>query len=253
MKGSAINYLCILLVSAFTLSTAGVSKAEVPQHQLFNAVLQNHVKQGHVDYAGIQKDSRFTNYLSYLAVTNPENFSNKDQQLAFWINAYNALAIKGIIDGKSPKKLIGRYKFFISTKYDLAGQKVSLDHLEKNIIIPFDEPLIHFAIVCASASCPKLSSTAYNEENLYEMMKANLRDFVNNPAKNQIEATNKTIKVSKIFDWFKDDFAAKAGSVQRYIAPYIADQELAAKLQADHFKVKHLKYDWSLNGTAPTK
>jgi len=242
-----------LILSAVVNAANANAIASDVLHQPFDAVLKAHVDNGRVNYAGIQQDSRFTDYITYLEQAKPRQLKTNNEQLAFWINAYNALSIKGIIDGKSPKSLLGRYKFFISTKYLLAGEMTSLDDLEKKIIIPYKEPLIHFAIVCASASCPKLLSTVYTAENLQQQMLMNAKSFVSDFNKNQLDVDAKKIRLSKIFKWFKDDFSEKSGSVQQYIADLVQDPELADKLRNDSFKVKYLSYDWSLNGTPPIK
>lgn len=218
-------------------------------HQGFDAVLKDHVTDGQVDYTSIQQDSRFHNYLSAIQNINPKNFATKQQQLAFWINAYNALAIKGIIDNLSPSSLFGRYSFFKSTNYKVAGQTINLDDLEKKIIIPFEEPRIHFAIVCASASCPKLRSEAYLASRLNEQLETNTYEFLNNENKNQFNSNKKVAKVSKIFDWFTDDFEKHSGSVQKYIAQYVDNKALKIALSNESYKIKYLKYDWQLNGT----
>jgi hypothetical protein len=117
--------------------------------------LQAYVRDGQVDYAAIQTDDRFQAYIDYLETADPETLATRDEKLAFWINAYNALAIKGVLDGLSTGSLLARVGFF-SADYSLAGRSIDLYDLEHEIIIPFGEPRIHFAIVCASASCPKI-------------------------------------------------------------------------------------------------
>jgi len=248
------TYILLSFVAVLFSITVNASAIESDKaHQPFDAVLKAHVSDGHVNYAGIQQDSRFNDYIAYLEQAQPRQLATDTEQLAFWINAYNALSIKGIIDGKSPKTLVGRYKFFISTKYPLAGEMTSLNDLEKKIIIPYNESLIHFAIVCASASCPKLLSEAYTAENLQQQMIGNAKAFLNNAEKNQLDVNAKKIHLSKIFKWFKKEFSEKSGSVQQFIAPFIQDEALVSKLQNDGFKVKYLDYDWSLNGTPPIK
>lgn len=249
------------LFAAITLSVATLfsplsqaeSFASDQKHDSFDQMLNAYVKDGVVNYPKFQKDSRFDAYLDFIAHAKPRTLATEEEQLAFWINAYNALSIKGILDGKSPKSTFGRYGFFIGTKYEVAGEKISLNTLEKKVIIPYGEPRIHFAIVCASASCPKLTSEAYTAEKLDQQLTDNAIDFLNNTKKNQINLDSKVIKVSKIFDWFDKDFADHSGSVQQYIAQFIQDDALKTKLSDKAYKVKHLKYDWSLNGIAPAK
>lgn len=220
--------------------------------KLFDKTLQTHVNDGHVNYAGIQKDPGFPVYIEYLRQINPDKLNTDREKLAFWINAYNALSIKGIIDGLSPSTFFGRRKFFRSAEYEVGGKALTLDTIEKEIIASFNDPRFHFAIVCASASCPKLLSEAYTAEKLDEQFDKNTRDFLNNPNKNRFDNEKNLARLSKIFDWFAKDFENHSGSIQKYIAPYINDPNLATKLKNETVKIKFLKYDWSLNGEPPT-
>ena len=219
-------------------------------HQLFDDVLQAHVQAGKVNYPAIKQDQRFNDYITYLASANPETFTSRDEKLAFWINAYNALAIKGILDGLSPGSFFSRITYFKSTDYQLAGREINLYDLERDIIIPFNEPRIHFAIVCASASCPKLISEAYTAEKLESQLETNTRSFINNGSKNMFDVEKKQASISKIFDWFPEDFSKHSGSVQKYLANYAENPEVARLLADEQFRIKHMKYDWSLNGVS---
>ncbi len=219
-------------------------------HQPFDEVLQNHVSDGKVDYPAIADDARFADYIKQLQAE-PPGITTREGRLVYWINAYNALAIKGILDGKSPSSLFGRYRYFKSDTYRVGGKEINLYDLERDILIPMGEPRIHFAIVCASASCPKLLSEAYTPEKLEQQLELNTRIFINDTSRNRFDRENKVAHLSKIFDWFEEDFEKHSGSVQRYVARHIEDPELAKELQNDAYKVKHLKYDWSLNGVPP--
>lgn len=218
-------------------------------HSLFDTVLRNNVIDGKVNYAGIAADPGFFDYLEKLEV--PPRFSTREMELAYWINAYNALAIKGILDGQSPDSLFGRYFYFKSTKYKVGGREINLYDLEREILIPMHEPRIHFAIVCASASCPKLLSSAYTAGKLEQQLESNARDFINDPTRNRFDREWKVAYLSKIFDWYAEDFEKQSGTVQRYLARYIDDPGLAKELETDSYEIKYLKYDWSLNGSAP--
>ena len=215
-------------------------------HDKLNQVLKTHVKAGVVDYDGINGDQRFFQYLDVLASTNPDDFSTDHEKLAFWINAYNALAIKGIIDGSSPGSFFGRIGYFKTTNYLVGGRKINLYDLERDVIIPFDEPRIHFAIVCASLSCPKLVSEAYVASRLGEQLQNGAVDFINDPAKNEFDTDRRVAKLSKIFEWFEGDFEKHSGSVQKYVSQFLKDPKLAGAV--DSYPIKHLKYDWNLNG-----
>ena len=219
----------------------------------FAGLLRDNVSAaGAVNYPGIKADPRLAEYLGYLAAADPDSFATNQQRLAFWINAYNALAIKGILDGLSPDGLFARVIFFRTTDYTLAGREINLYDLERDIIIPFNEPRIHFAINCASASCPILGAAPYVADRLEPQLEAAARAFINDPAKNRFDLAANTASISKIFDWFQADFERAAGSVQKYLASYVADPEAAARLAQDGFELRYLDYDWSLNG-APVR
>ena len=220
-------------------------------HQPFDEVLVAHVTNGSVNYAGIADDPRFDSYIDRLAATNPQQLSDRKARLAYWINAYNAFAIKGIIDGGSPSSFFGRIGYFKNGTYNAGGKDINLYDLERDVLIPMNEPRIHFAIVCASMSCPLLISEAYTAEKLDQQLEANAREFINDERKNRFDRQAKIAHLSKIFDWFDKDFEEHSGSVLRYVAQYVDDPELAAALERGDYRVKHLRYDWSLNGTPP--
>jgi hypothetical protein len=219
-------------------------------HADFDAILKTSVDDGYVDYPRIAADPRFPDYVEALAAPLPADAS-RDEQLAFYINAYNALAIRGILDGQSPSSLLGRYKYFKGTEYDVGGQHMNLYDLERKVIIPFGEPRIHFAIVCASASCPPLRAEAYTAERLEAQLEEQARAFLTDTSKNYFEPDRRRARLSRIFDWFPEDFAGHSGSVQQYIAQYVTDPGIAAALRVQDYKIKYLKYDWSLNGIEP--
>ena len=240
------------LVASLLLFVATSSAAMQSQNAMdeFDRVLREHVNNGFVDYPAIGRDLRFSRYIDYLAEADPEAFSTEAEKLAFWINAYNALAIQGILDGLSPDGFFGRVAFFATTDFRLAGRDITLYDLEHDIIIPFAEPRIHFAIVCASASCPILQSEAYRAETLDEQLDRAARQFINDESKNQFNDELRIANLSKIFDWFDADFEKHAGSVANYLKPYVDQDSHRQTLASPDLYIRHLDYDWSLNGKA---
>ena len=166
--------LLSLLVLAAGCSTVPASfkpsnpiSPEQFSHKIFDELLQTHVSDGVVDYPAIRTDARFAMYLSQLDRLDPNAFMTRNEQLAFWINAYNAFAIKGILDGYSPMTYWGRYRYFIGKDYRIGGETINLYDLERQVLIKqFREPLMHFAIVCASMSCPKIQPWTYEPNRL---------------------------------------------------------------------------------------
>ncbi|MBI5777396.1 MAG: DUF547 domain-containing protein [Nitrospirae bacterium] len=218
-------------------------------HRAFDEVLQAHVKDGVVDYPSVAKDARFPAYLDQLNRVDPNALPDRRHRLACWINAYNAFAIKGILDGYSPLSLIGQWRYFIARTYPVGGESITLYDLEKKVLIPdFREPRIHFAIVCASQSCPKLRSQAFMADQLDAQLEENARAFINDLSKNRFDREQHVAYLSKIFEWFEPDFRTHAESLLNYVRRYVNDPELAADLAMQPYRIEFLEYDWRLNG-----
>jgi hypothetical protein len=220
-------------------------------NSLYADLLSKYVKDGVVNYQGFKnEEDRLDAYLKVLEQTDTSKL-HRDEQLAFYINTYNATTIKLIL-GAYPEitsiwDLGGRFfnKPFDKEIVRIEGKTISLDDLEHGIIrTRFEEPRVHFAVNCASKSCPPLISEPYQGSALDHQLTAATRAFLNDPQKNYLDG--KKLYVSKIFKWFKEDFTS--GVVSFFIQ--FADEELKGKLveNRDKIKVKHLDYDWSLNG-----
>ena len=221
-------------------------------HDLFDQTLREHVTDGVVNYPGYESDPRLTRYLKQLNRLDPTALPSKRDRLVLWINAYNAFAIKGIVDGYSPKSWAGKYKYFVSRDYMVGGSEINLYSMERDILIArFREPRIHFAIVCASRSCPQLRSWAYSTDRIEQQLDESARLFINDPTRNLFDRDRKIAYLSKIFDWFSEDFIGHSGSLTKYVAQYVNDPQLAQDLMSETYKVKFLEYDWNLNGMAP--
>jgi hypothetical protein len=253
MKG-LWQFFVVCFVSCFVfLNLPGLSwPADTVDHSLYADLLKKYVRDGVVNYQGFKdEEKRLDAYLMVLEGIDTGALS-RNEQLAFYINAYNASTIKLILSGypgvKSIWDLGGRIfnRVFSKKVVRIEGKTISLDDLEHGIIRPrFKEPRIHFAVNCASRSCPPLISEPYQGRLLDAQLDASTRAFLNNPQRNYLEDNN--FYVSSIFKWFGEDFNDDViGFFLRF-----ADTELKAKLMAhrDKIKVKYLDYDWSLNGT----
>ncbi len=239
-------FLTSVLACGGTIASAQSLEAVIDWTR-WDAILHENVMDGRVDYDGIAADPGFTATVADIANA---DLAGHDRRflLAFSVNAYNVLAVKGILDGHSPASSFGKLRFFYRDKYTVAGELLSLHAFENEHIRTLEEPRIHFAIVCASASCPPLRSEAYVPQRIDEQLDDNARLFLNDSAKNSYDLDSGVARVSKIFKWFAEDFETAAGSVPRYIAPFVDDEEVAAALRDDLFELRYLKYDWSLNG-----
>jgi hypothetical protein len=229
-------------------------------HSAFTDLLQAYVDDaGMVDYAGLKAahDDALAPYLQMLAETDPSSL-DEAERLAFWINAYNALTLKLIIDhypvetirsitpagGPTVPRLNDPWHVKVG---EVGGQTRTLDEIEHDIIrARFDEPRIHFALVCAAVSCPRLRREAFVGARLDAQLDDQARTFLHAASKNQIPATDETIRLSRIFSWFEGDFGEGTDAVQRYLAPYF-DGAVQAKLSSAAYEVDYLDYDWTLN------
>ena len=221
-------------------------------HRGFDEALRGAVQEGLVNYPALQADPAFAAYLAQLDQIDPLSLPSEGERLAFWINAYNAFAIKGILDGESPRPYVGWYRYFKIRGYRVGGVTLNLYNLEHEILRKqFREPRVHFAIVCASTSCPKLQSWAYRSDRLNEQLDEAARMFVNDPSRNRFDRQHKIAYLSKIFDWFEEDFVAGAGSIQKFVSQYVNDADLARDLATMPYRIEFLEYDWSLNGVPP--
>lgn len=241
--------LCMIVLLTGLSLVWDASQAAGPDHSAFDAVLLRNVQRGFVDYAGINADPAFARFLTSLDDTRAEDLDGGPARLAFLINAYNAFAIRGILDGYAPSSWLASYTYFKRRKYPLMGQPVSLRDLETRQLIPEGDPRIHFAIVCASISCPRLSSRAYIPEKLEEQLDVATRAFINDSTRNRYDVQRKIAFVSRLFDWYGEDFTRAAGSVQKYISAYVSDPATAALLATDGFELRFIPWDRELNGT----
>ena len=159
---------------------------------------------------------------------------------------------EAIWNGRRSRKLPSDIQDIARRKLRQLNRTINLYDLERQVLIKqFQEPLIHFAIVCASASCPKLQSWTYDPDQLNVQLDRVARDFINDPTRNRFDRKKKVASISMIFKWFHDDFSRAAGSVLTYITRYVSDPELVQDLMQSDYRIEYLNYDWSLNGIPP--
>jgi len=241
-------FLVSVALPVWGASAEGHGLQAVIEWSAWDRVLRSHVVDGRVDYESIAGDPAFAATVVSVAAADLEGH-DEDSVLAFYINAYNMLAVQGVLNGRSPESSFGKLRFFFRDKYTVAGEKLSLNALEHKRIRPLGEPRIHFAIVCASASCPPLRSEAYVPSQLDDQLDDNARKFVNDSDKNRIDPASGVAEISKIFKWFAEDFEAASGDIQSYLAEFVDDDDNAEALRQQAYKLRYLPYDWSLNGS----
>ena len=242
---------------------AGNASSKPIDHTIFNSLLQKHVtSEGFVNYKGFIQDSvQFNQYLTLLKANHPnKEYWSREEQLAYWINAYNAFTIK-LIMNHYPVKSIKDIKNgipFINSVWDIKFIKIEdktydLNNIEHDIIRKeFNEPRIHFAVNCASYSCPQLRNEAFVAERLEEQLEEQAKSFFNDVRRNKIISEDK-IMLSNILKWYSTDFTNKGlfsrvfggkGRSEKlidYVNPYVS---IDISQDAD---IEFIEYRWDLN------
>ncbi len=247
-----------------TVGARADSAAQIPveqiDHAAWDALLQKYAdNQGFVNYAAWKASAddqqRLSSYLELLSRARIEPRSPRAAQIAFWINAYNALTIYGILREyptssirNHTAKLFG-YNIWKDLQLLVGGQPYSLEDIEHQILRKMGEPRIHFAIVCASIGCPRLLNRAYTADQLDAQLGANAAHFFADPTKFRVDTANRIVYVSPIFDWFGSDFGPDPVAQIQSVLPYLP-QSARSFVQAGGFRVKFLDYDWGLNDQA---
>ena len=251
MKKRILNHTCIIttfLVMGI-LGAPETSPASTVNHKIWADLLGKYVKPAGVDYSGFKaEEARLDQYLKVLEDTDPGKLS-RNEQFAYYINAYNAWTIKLILSGYPGVKSIKDFGTILKSPWQrkwvrINDEIITLDDVEHKILRPrFKDPRVHFAINCSAASCPPLRPEPYRGQTLDQQLDDSTRSFVNDENSYRLDGNN--LFVSRIFKWFSEDFSDGAlGFYLKY-----AEGNLKEKLatQKDTFKVKYLHYDWSLN------
>ncbi len=271
--GAIIAALAITSGSAAT-RTAGAEPAlgaQLPGHGEFSEVLAAVVGESGVAYQRLAVDPSGLNaYIARLEATDPSTVQNAapSDQLAFWINAYNACMLKRVVDNYPIERAGGVLRIrnaaagrpansvwqipdvFTGDHCPVAGAVRSQDEIEHEIIRPMGDPRIHFAINCAAVSCPPLIPQAYVGSSLDAQLDDRVRAFVNDPAQFRVAKDDgrRTVRVNTLLDWFKEDFGGIEG-IRSFLARYTSGLEREA-LEDPDSRLEFVDYDWTLNDTS---
>jgi len=235
--------LRVLLAAALCVVCAANSQAQ-NWMESYNRLLGKYATSGGVKYAAWKGNAADMQALQ--AVVDgiaKESVSGLDkrQQLAFYVNAYNAWILHEAL-AKYPTASVKDtfFSFFTAKKITVAGQKTSFKALEDNVIRKLGDPRIHFALNCASRSCPPLNREAFSASKLEEQFEKMSKGYVNSERGVKYSAESKTVQLSKIFDWFKDDFGGQAGALA------FINKRRSTQIPGDA-KISYQEYDWGLN------
>ena len=269
VPAAIIQALLLSAGSAGTVVTAQTTEFD-HDYRAYAQLLSNHVSGARVDYAKLKRDRQaleaVATELGQVSETDLEAWS-REHRLAYWINAYNIFTLKVIVDnypirgswfGFSPRNSIKRIDgVWDRLTWKAGGREVTLDQIEHEILRPgFAEPRIHFALNCASSSCPPIRSEPYRVDLLDRQLTLAARDFL--ASELGLQVSGSTLRVSRIFNWYGDDFihqfahlvdadrSEKERAILGVIAKY-GPTEAATLAREGQGRIRFLKYDWALN------
>jgi hypothetical protein len=276
IRSPLVLLLALMFCFASNVTSREKTNESVFDYSNYADVLKNFVDdKGMVDYEGLKAESdqldSFVNDLSGVKSEEYETWT-KEQKIAFWLNAYNGLTLKVIIEHypiesswlKSliyPKNSIRQIDgVWDEITHNVTGKKMTLEHIEHEILRKkFNEPRIHMALVCAAMGCPPLRREPYVGSRLDSQFDDQTRIFLSDPKKFKIDTSRNSVYVSSIFKWFAEDFGEKYGDKERiagksreesavihFIAQYLSKDKQEYLLNGK-YRIKYLDYDWSLN------
>jgi hypothetical protein len=252
----------LILVALVLLPGSGSSRLEASvieaagdPRDAWARVLATYHSGGGLDYAALQGDRQDLDlFLGSLASAKPEAMDLQDQ-IAFWINAYNAVVVHHVLEAYpgigSVKEVEG---FFDELRFPVAGEQLTLDEIENRARV-LGDPRVHFAVVCASTSCPDLRPEPYRGQLLEAQLESSTRAFLADTTKGLAwERSENTLELSSIFKWYAGDFTGGStviaffvrGRVLDWILPHLP-ADLAGQLDSLSPSVRYMDYDWSLN------
>ena len=259
-------------IVAITALIATTAFAQFDQsHKAFDDLLKKHVSYisggnaSQISYAGVLRDrAALTAYLESVSAVPEATYKswNKNQQLAFLINAYNAYTIELILTKypnlKSIRDLGGTFSKPWGIKFfKLFGREMTLDGIEHDMIRAegvFNDPRIHVGVVCASIGCPMLRNEVFTAEKIDAQLEDGMQRFLSDKSRNRYNAEKKTLEISKIFDWYKKDFTKGYkgyGSLEATLGKYAdklsTDVAAQTEIKTGKVAIAYLDYDWNLN------
>lgn len=257
VKTLALAFFGMTLIglAAFTTPTepahAVAPAAAAVDHSIWDGLAKKYINEkGLVNYKGMKSDEKqLKKYLDMISANPPTDAWSKNEKMAYWINAYNAFTVQLILNHypvESIKDIGSKIKIpFVTTPwaskfFKIGGESMSLDNIEHGTLRKqFNDPRIHFALVCAARSCPRLRNEAYMPSKLDAQLDDQGSDFLNNPAKNAI--TPKKASLSKYFDWYKGDWRENDKSIEYWVNKYSK-----VKINKDT-DISFMDYNWKLN------
>ena len=239
----------IILISIISTFITEIYASNFKAYESFNMILESYVdSSGMINYKGIRENPySFSEYFDFIENisprSHPSSFKSKADEMAYWINAYNALTVKIMMENPEANSILDMSSFLIFKKrFVVGGENMSLNRIEHKILRKgFKDPRIHFAINCASLSCPPLGNRIFLGDTLEQQLDEKTRNFIANTINVRIDHNEKIIYLNKIFKWFAKDF----NNVRLFISQYLSDKESYSIIK--DYKIKYFDYDWNLN------
>lgn len=204
-----------------------------------NSFFGKYVSNGKVDYTLIGKQK--AELISLINMIEKANVSNADKntRTAFYLNAYNLLTINSVVVNMPIKSPLDVKGFFDAKQHNVAGNMLTLNDIENKYLRP--DPRVHFALVCAAIGCPKLMSEAYMPDKVQTQLINQTKKAMNDASFIKVDASAKTVAISQLFDWYKDDFVNNTGTVINFI------NKFRNTPIPEDYTVSFYTYDWNLN------
>lgn len=249
-------------LALLTVATSGAAGAGEPLDEaLYARLLKRHTRETRdlartrVDYAGLKSSAEWQRLIANLRSTDPAELGSREQRFAYWFNVYNILAIDLVVKGYPLESIRDLGSLFAPVWKREAGQvggrAVTLHEIEHEILRPLGDPRIHVAIVCASLSCPALLREPWTADRVDEQLDNALRGWMSDPRKGlATDVAAGSVRISKIFDWFEQDFEAAGGALAfaaRYAAP---EQQAWLERYGPDARLTYFDYNWRLNDLA---
>ena len=249
MTSTAFGVLSFIFIETAVPAAEPIPSTIAEWEAVWSKVLSENVDDaGRIDFASLRRNHRdLDRVVAFVAsidpVSQPFTFPDRASRLAYYINAYNALAMHGVADDGVPRSLGGIRKltFFYLRTFTIGGRSISLYNFENDVIRPLGEERIHFALNCMVVSCPRLPRTAFSSTMLEHQLDAAARAFVNEKRNVRVDAAKREIWLSAIFEFYTKDFLAHAPSLTAYVNRYRTD-----KVPPD-LRIHFLDYDWTVN------
>lgn len=206
-----------------------------------DAFISSCVENGLVDYDGIAADR--SNLDRLVEQINTYSTIGDLSDYAFYLNAYNITVIKSVLDNSPISSPMDVKGFFDGVTHTIAGKTMTLNQLENELIRPvYQDARIHFALVCGAIGCPPIANTAFSAENVGALLNKRTQLAMDNERFIQVDDSNKTVAISKIFEWYRGDFAETDAGIIAYINKYRSNPI------PESYSITYYEYDWTLNG-----